>query len=241
MHDRLKDEETSPFGEIGRGVRACVPVCISVGAYGLVWGVLAGQAGLSPFEVLAMSGFVFAGSSQFVALDLWSSNAAALPIGAIVLAVVIVNLRYVLLTATLRPLFAHAARPGALALMFLVTDENWAITVGEMNKGRATPLFLLGGGLAIWSVWLASTVVGRLAGSAIDDPTTYGLDFAFTATFLALLLGMWRGRGDIVPWLVAGLSAIFAAQMIDSNWSILIGGLVGSLAGALVEIWRQRR
>jgi 4-azaleucine resistance transporter AzlC len=235
MHDKRQRQGTSALDEIGRGARACLPVAISVAAYGLVWGVLAGQAGLSLLEVMLMSGFVFAGSSQFVALDLWSSNPAALPIGALVIAVAIVNLRYVLLTATLRPLFTHAARPGPLALMFLVTDENWALTIGEMNRKRATPLFLLGSGIAMWSVWMASTVTGRLAGSAIADPTAYGLDFAFTATFLALLLGMWRGRSDLVPWLVAAASAILAARLIEGSWSILIGGLAGSLAGALVE------
>lgn len=235
MHDRLQQRGTSVLDEIGRGARACLPVAISVAAYGLVWGVLAGQAGLSLVEVMLMSGFVFAGSSQFVALDLWTSNPAALPIGALVAAVVVVNLRYVLLTATLRPLFTHAVRPGALALMFLVTDENWALTIGEMNRRTATPLFLLGSGIAMWTVWMASTVIGRLAGSAIADPAAYGLDFAFTATFLALLLGMWRGRSDLVPWLVAAASAILAARTIDGSWSILIGGLAGSLAGALAE------
>jgi 4-azaleucine resistance transporter AzlC len=241
MHDRLKRQQTSAFDEIGRGARACLPVAISVCAYGLVWGVLAGQAGLSLLEVMLMSGFVFAGSSQFVALDLWTANPAALPIGALVLAVVIVNLRYLLLTATLRPLFAHAARPGPLAQMFLVTDENWALTIGEMSRGRATPLFLLGGGIAMWTVWMTSTVIGRLAGSAIADPAAYGLDFAFTATFLALLLGMWRGRSDLLPWLVAAASAILAARLIEGSWSILIGGLAGSLAGALAETRNRER
>src|SRR5690606_3472175 len=87
------------------GARACVPVAISVAAYGLVWGVLARGAGLSLLEVVLMSGLVFAGAAQFVALDLWSATPASLPIGALVLAAFIVNLRYLLLTATLRPLY----------------------------------------------------------------------------------------------------------------------------------------
>lgn len=86
------------------GARACMPVAISVAAYGLVWGVLARGAGLSLLEVIMMSALVFAGSAQFVALDLWTTTPATLPIGALVLAALIVNLRYLLLTATLRPL-----------------------------------------------------------------------------------------------------------------------------------------
>jgi predicted branched-subunit amino acid permease len=82
---------------------------------------------------------------------------------------------------------------------------------------------------------MSSTVVGRLVGALIDDPARYGLDFAFTATFLALLLGMWRGRMDIVPWAVAALAAIAASRLIDGNWYIIIGGIAGSLAGAIAE------
>jgi predicted branched-subunit amino acid permease len=79
------------------------------------------------------------------------------------------------------------------------------------------------------------TVTGHVLGSAIDDPSRYGLDFAFTATFLALLLGMWRGKGDLVPWIVAALAAIVSAKLVGGSWYILIGGIVGSLAGALAE------
>ena len=63
------------------GTRACIPVAISVAAYGVVWGVLAKQAGLSMFEVLLMSGLVFAGSAQFVALDLWTATARPVQLG----------------------------------------------------------------------------------------------------------------------------------------------------------------
>lgn len=217
------------------GARACIPVVISVAAYGVVWGVLARGAGLSLLEVVLMSALVFAGSAQFVALDLWTTVPASLPIGALILAALIVNLRYLLLTATLRPLFGpHEQIKGAL-VMGIVSDETWAITVGEMAKGRGTLAFLLGGGVLAYVCWLATTVIGHTLGSAIDDPTKYGLDFAFTATFLALLLGMWKGKGDLIPWLVAALAAIISAKLIPGSWYILIGGIVGSLAGAMSD------
>ncbi|MFP9138675.1 AzlC family ABC transporter permease [Devosia sp. XGJD_8] len=217
------------------GARACIPVCISVAAYGVVWGVLARGAGLSLFEVILMSGLVFAGSAQFVALDLWSTRPSALPIGPLILAALIVNLRYLLLTATLRPLFRPDQQWKGAVMMGIVSDETWAMTVGEMARGRGSIAFLLGGGIFAYVVWMAMTVTGHVLGSAIDDPSRYGLDFAFTATFLALLLGMWRGKGDLVPWIVAALAAIVSAKLVGGSWYILIGGIVGSLAGALAE------
>jgi 4-azaleucine resistance transporter AzlC len=221
------------------GARACIPVVISVAAYGVVWGVLARGTGLSLLEVFLMSALVFAGSAQFVALDLWTSTPASLPIGPLVIAALIVNLRYLLLTATLRPLFTRDEQLKGAAIMGIVSDETWAMTVAEMAKGRGTVAFLLGGGVLAYFCWLGTTMLGHTLGSAIDDPSRYGLDFAFTATFLALLLGMWKGRGDLVPWIVAALAAIVSAKFIPGSWHILIGGMVGSLAGALAERLRH--
>lgn len=215
------------------GAQMFVPVAISIAAYGVVWGVLARQAGLSIGEVALMSGLVFAGASQFVALDLWTTG--SLPIGAIVLAVMIVNLRLMLMTATLRPLVAHLPPWRAALSMGLVADENWALTMGEVTKGRGSVAYLLGGGALCYATWLVSTLSGRLLGSAIDDPSKYGLDFAFTATFLALLFGMWRGKSDLVPWIVAALAAILTAKLVPGHWHIVVGGLVGSFTGAVVE------
>lgn len=217
------------------GARACVPVAISVAAYGLVWGVLARGAGLSLLEVIMMSALVFAGSAQFVALDLWTTAPAALPIGALVLAALIVNLRYLLLTATLRPLYPAKGLLGGAFSMYLVTDENWAMTVAAMARGQGSVAFLMGGGALAWMAWMCTNLVGYGLGSAIDDPARWGLDFAFTATFLALLLGMWKGRGDLVPWLVAALAAIVTSWLVEGSWHILVGGVVGSLVGAFLE------
>jgi 4-azaleucine resistance transporter AzlC len=221
------------------GARACIPVVISVAAYGVVWGVLARGAGLSVLEVMLMSGLVFAGSAQFVALDLWTQTPASLPIGPLILAALIVNLRYLLLTATLRPLYGCGEQFKGAVTMAIVSDETWAMTIGEMSKGRGTAAFLLGGGVFAYLCWMATTVLGHTLGAIIDDPVRYGLDFAFTATFLALLLGMWKGKSDLVPWLVAALAAIVSARLIGGSWYILVGGLVGSFAGALSERLRH--
>jgi 4-azaleucine resistance transporter AzlC len=221
------------------GARACIPVVISVAAYGLVWGVLARGAGMSTFEVLLMSGLVFAGSAQFVALDLWTATPASLPIGPLVMATLIVNLRFLLLTATVRPLVPPGQVGRSAGLMFFVTDENWAITMLAMQRGGSSLAFLLGGGVLTYFCWLATTLIGHQLGAAIDNPARYGLDFAFTAAFLALLLGMWKGRADLLPWTVAALSAILAARLIEGSWYILIGGITGSLAGALWDRGRH--
>ncbi len=219
---------------LAAGAWAVLPVCVSVAAFGLVWGVLAGQAGVSLVEVVLMSGLVFAGSSQFIALDFWAPGGPQ-PMAAAIAAVAVVNLRYLLLTATLRPLFLGRPGFGGFLAMGLVADENWAITVERMRRGPLRLAFLVGSGITLYSVWMAATVAGRLAGSAVPDPAQFGLDFAFTAAFLALLLGFWRGKSDLVPWIAAGVLAIVVGHWAGPATGILVGGVLGSLAGALFE------
>jgi predicted branched-subunit amino acid permease len=110
------------------------------------------------------------------------------------------------------------------------------MTVAAMSRGGGSVAFLMGGGVLAWISWMSTNLIGYGLGSAIDDPARWGLDFAFTATFLALLLGMWKGKGDIVPWLVAALTAIATAQFVEGSWHILVGGIAGSLAGAAMEV-----
>jgi predicted branched-subunit amino acid permease len=112
--------------------------------------------------------------------------------------------------------------------------------VGQMDKGRGSLAFLVGAGTLGWLVWMVATMTGRLFGSVIADPAAIGLDFAFTATFLALLLGLWKGRSDLLPWLVAAVVAIAVARLVPGQWYIIAGGLAGSLAGALAEVRKAR-
>jgi len=76
-----------------------------------------------------------------------------------------------------------------------------------------------------------------MLGGAIGDPTRLGLDFAFTAVFIALLAGLWRGKGDLLPWIVAAAVAIAGAHLLPGKWYILLGAVAGSLVGA----WRYDR
>lgn len=237
--DSTAPPSTNPWPQFLLGMRMFFPVAVSIAAYGLVWGVLAGQAGLSVLEVALMSGLVFAGASQFVALDMWTP--ANLPVLSIVIATAIVNLRMLLMSATVRPLVKHLPLGQALPAMFVISDEQWAMTMAEIRRGRGSLAFLLGTGAASYLAWLPSTLIGRLAGAFIDDPAKYGLDFAFTATFVALLLGMWKGKADLIPWLVGAAAAIASARLIEGNWYIIIGGLIGSFAGALAETGSARR
>ncbi|BCS55418.1 AzlC family ABC transporter permease [Geobacter sp. SVR] len=213
-----------------RGARANVPIAASVLAYGSVLGVLAAQKGLNWLEMLFMNTAIFAGSAQFVMVDMWSGR---LPVVEMACAVLIINLRYLLIGASLAPLFAGRSLFCKALLMHLVADENWAMTMAERRRGTASIWFLLGGGIVIFLFWSSGTLAGLLGGGLIAHPEKYALDFAFTAVFTSLAVGLWHGKKDAVPWLVAGVLALLAHRYLPGKWYIVIGGLGGALAAML--------
>ncbi|TMD68861.1 MAG: AzlC family ABC transporter permease [Chloroflexi bacterium] len=212
------------------GAKRVLPLAFSDLAFGLVFGVLARQAGLSVLEVFLMSGLVFAGSAQLIVLSLWI---VPLPIGTILLTTLIVNLRYLLMGAAVSQWFTRLSSLKAYATLFFLADENWALMVSEFEGGKRNAAFLLGSGLVLLTSWVSSTVLGRILGGAVHNPSQWGLDFVFTAMFLALLVGLWKGKADLLPWVVAALVAVAAAHWLPGKWYILLGGVAGSLVGVV--------
>jgi 4-azaleucine resistance transporter AzlC len=214
------------------GARQGLPLAASVFLVGTVFGVLARHAGLTLVETLLMSALVFAGASQFVAVGLW---AFPIPIAAIVLTTLIVNLRHVLLSAALRPWFRDLSRLRVYGSLFFMVDESWALTMGQVRAGARDRAFLIGAGSLMYLSWVSSTGAGYLAGSALGDLSRRGLDFAITAIFTALLIGMWRGRSDLWPWLVSAGVALITWHLLPGTWYIVCGALSGTVTGAVLD------
>jgi len=216
--------------EFMRGATANVPIALSVMAYGSVLGVLAAQKGLSWLDLMYMNSAVFAGSAQFVMVDMWRDH---LPVLEMTLAVLVINLRYLLIGASLDRLFAGYGLRHKFFLMHLVADENWAVTMAEERRGRASVWFLFGGGVTIYLSWSCGTLAGLLGGGFVSNPEYFALDFAFTAVFTALAVGLCQGKKDLLPWLVSGGLALLAHHYLAGKWYIVIGGAGGAIAAML--------
>jgi 4-azaleucine resistance transporter AzlC len=232
----IRESGVPPFTRDGllRGARRAAPIGAAVAVYGTVFGALAAQAGLSSVEAVLMSGFVFAGAAQFIALELWGTP---VPIFALALTALVVNLRHLLMGATLAGWLRGLPPRRLAASAAVLSDESWALTTQAQRSGERDRGFLIGSGSVLFVCWVGSTAVGALAGGIIEDPRAFGLDFAFTAVFLVLLLGFWRGRGDALPWLSGAAVAIAVESAVGGPWYIVAGGLTGSILG----VWRDRR
>ena len=217
---------------IARGARQSLPLAAGSCAFGLVFGALAQGAGLRVGETALMSATVVAGATQFVVIGLWTTPPG---MTGILAATLLINLRHLFLGATLRPWFATSSAAQTYGSAFFLFDETWALTHREADTGGRDRAFLLGGGLVLWLTWVAGSALGFLAGARVPDPTRWGLDFVATAVFVALLAGMWRGRGQLLPWLTAAAVALGAAHWLPGQWYIILGGVAGSLCG----VWRD--
>ncbi|MEQ8966514.1 MAG: AzlC family ABC transporter permease [Azospirillaceae bacterium] len=223
-----------PLADAVAGIAAIAPVVVAALPIGLVFGALAGQAGLGAGAATGMSAVVFAGASQFVALEQWADP---LPVASILLATLLVNLRHVAMGAALAPRLGHwpvAARPAALLFM---TDEVWAIALARAAVKPLTPAFYAGLAGALWLAWVGSTAAGHVAGALVADPARWGLDLAITAVFIALLRGAWRGPRDLAPWAASAVAAV-AVDRAGAPAMAVAAGIVAGLAVVAARILR---
>ena len=219
--------------ETSAGAKAILPLALGVFIYGLAFGVLAAQAGLALFEVSFMGVLVFAGSAQIVAVERLAAGAGVV---AALMAACALNLRLVLITASVRDFFAHRPLWQQIMGAHLTTDENWALTLATRSQGENAGFwFLVGGGILLLLAWISSTTLGVIFAGWIPDPQTYALDFAFTAAFIAIARSLWRSRADLIPWISAAGVVIVLVKtgILASSWALVLGGISGAVVAGL--------
>ena len=221
--------------EFRRGLLAAVPILLGLVPFALVLGAQAARKGLSVAEMPLMAGLNFAGGSEFAAVALWSSPPHLLLIVAVTL---LVNSRHLLMGAAFAPLLRRLSRRKALALLFTMCDENWALGLADAERraaaGEAPQLsvpYYLAISLALWVAWVTLTTAGAWVGPMLGNLDAYGFDLAFPAVVLVLLSGAWKGWRTARPWVVSLVVAGAVHRFVPGAWYVMAGAL-GGLAAA---------
>ncbi|MCE8018478.1 branched-chain amino acid ABC transporter permease [Halomonas sp. MCCC 1A17488] len=214
------------------GIRRMAPLSLFVVIFGLAFGVAALSRGLSGLEAVLMSALVFAGASQFAALELWGPEIPLLPLVATTFAI---NARHLLMGAAIQPWLAHLPPAQRYASLVVMSDSNWAMAAADRQRGETNVGMLVGGGIALWLTWLAGTLLGVLFGSGIDEPERFGLDVIMGCFLLAMLVGGRRDLSMLLPWSAAALAALAAMAWLPPHSHVIVGALAGGLAGLLVS------
>ena len=218
-------------------MQASLPLAPGIAAFGLLYGVMARRVGFMPWQALAMSLLVHAGSAQFVAVGMWGVASGF----SIIATTLVINLRHLLMGASLAPYLRSVSRRWKAFLALWLTDESFAVAVAAYQQGQGSHTYLFGANLGVYLVWPASGLVGALLGSAIPDPSRYGLDMIFPLAFLGLLSGFVRDRLGLLVAVLAGGFALLFATTLGGNWHVLLAGLLGSAVGLGLETLRERR
>jgi 4-azaleucine resistance transporter AzlC len=214
------------------GVRAELPLLIGVFPFGMIYGALALDAGLSKAASQMMSSMVFAGSAQFITAKLVADAAPAL---VIILTIAVVNLRHMLYSASLAPYLKNLSLKWKVLLSYLLTDEAYAPSILKYEETGITPFshwFLLGAGFSLWSTWQISTALGIFLGAAI--PENWPLDFALPLTFIAMVVPALKNRPMIAAAVSAGLVALLAYSL-PFKLGLILAALTGIVVGTILE------
>jgi len=148
----------------------------------------------------------------------------------VAVSVLLINLRHALMAASLRPFFAGTSIGQRLGLAYILTDETFAMSIGWFRRGHRDLSYYVTFGVGLWLCWNVGTIAGALFGAGIDRPERYGIDFAITACFVAIVTLGARHRTDIAVALAAALVAAALRLAGASTTAVVIAGAVAPLA-----------
>ncbi len=212
-------------------VRDSLGVAFAVGTYGVSFGAVSVSSGLTVGQTCVLSLLMFTGASQFALVGVVAAGGSAL---SGVSTALLLGARNTLYGLRMAPLLRWRGlrRVGAAHLLI---DESTAMGVTRGSVAAARVGFLTTG-LGVFALWNLMTALGALAGNAIGDPRTFGLDAAVGAAFLALLwprLDRWANR---VVAVLAVAVALGVVPFVAAGVPVLVAGGVALLAGVL---WRR--
>ncbi len=214
------------------GATGVAPFLVGTIPFGLITGIATKAAGLSAAAATAMTVIVFAGTAQIAALPLLSAGA---PVLVIILTAFIVNLRFVIYSATVAPYFKHLSLRWKFLLGFFVTDTGFAMfmrKVADRPDLAHRHWYFLGGGMIIAIVWCGAAFIGIVAGARV--PASWQLEFAATLAILALTAPVIRSRGEFAAAVIGGGVALAGAGL-PLKLGLVAGAIAGIAGGVLTD------
>ena len=208
-----------------KGIKDTSPLMIPVVPFGIIFGVLAIDLGLTPLMTVAMSVIIFGGASQIIFLQLFSAGASSF---VILSSVGAVNSRHLLYGTVLSEHLSDLNLTWKIIVSYFLVDQAFALSNVHFKKNKEDKdkyFYLIGGGLNCWTVWQVSTIIGIYLGSII--PEKLGLTFAIPLTFLALLVNDFRKFINVIVIIVSGSVATLGYQIIPYKAYVIVAAFVG--------------
>ena len=210
-----------------------LPVMAGYVVLGTGFGILLSSKGYGPLWSLAMSLFIYAGSMQYLAVDLLSGGATLI---ASALTALMVNARHLFYGISMIGKYRDTGRFKPY-LIFALTDETYSLNCGELPPSVTdAPAYYFLVSLFNHSYWMAGSLLGGVLGYVIPF-NTEGIDFALTALFVTVFVEQWLSTRDHVPALIGVVSSVVCLMIFGAD-GFLIPAMV--LITALLALYRKR-
>lgn len=192
----------------------------AVGVIGVTFGVLADSAGLSIPKVAVMSALVFTGASQFAAVGVIVGGGTAIAAFGSAMMLAARNTLYGPVVDRGLP----GSTSGRIVAAHFVIDETTAMSAAQQDPDAARDAFWFTG-VWLWTLWLAGSIAGAVLGSFIGDPSAWGLDSAFPASFVALISPHIRTSPARFAALLGAAIAVAAVPLTPAGVPLLLAAL----------------
>jgi 4-azaleucine resistance transporter AzlC len=213
-------------GDSRADVRDALALAVAVGVVGMSFGALASAAGVPMPITIAMSLLVFAGGAQFLAVAVVAAGGS--PVAAVAGALLL-NVRHLPFGLAIAEVVGDRWPAKVLGAHILI-DESVAFSRARGSGARARRAYWTSGAL-LFTFWNTGSVLGVIAGSAIPDPGVFGVDAAFPAALLALLLPSLRRSDARRVGIAAAAIAVATTPFLAPGLPVLTG-LFGLTAAA---------
>lgn len=216
------------------GIAKGVPIIIGYLPIALSYGILATQAGIPLFHTVLMSILVYAGASQFVAVNMVALGATSIEI---ILTTFVLNFRHFVMSMSWVHRYTKFPLPWKASLTYWLTDETFAVSMLHTNENRATdgPYYHLGLMVSAYSSWVLGSLGGGLLASIIPPDIGASMSMGLYAMFIGLLLPAVRSNWKL--GLVAAVAAVLGTilnNVIDIGWAIVLATIAAAFIGVLI-------
>jgi len=223
---------SSARSEFLLGAKASIPVVVAAMPFGLLFGALAVEYGLSVTEAVLFSALVYAGASQMVGIDLFGQNVAP---WLVALSIFAVNFRHVLYSAAIGRRLGHWSTFRKAVGFFFLIDPQYAESERKLQKGESISFaWYMGMAIPIYVAWVSEAAIGAIFGGLIEDPESLGLDFLLPIYFLGLVMSFRKSPGWLPVVVISAVASIVAFLVVGSPWHVSIGAAAGILYAVIL-------
>ena len=228
----------SKWQEFKEGVGSAAPLLLGILPFGMAYGILGREVGLTIWQTFFMSSLLYAGTSQIIFAQLVG---IAAPAPVLLSSIAAMNARHLLYSASISSYLSHLSLRWRIILAYFLTDETFAVTITRYQNQKTTPqmhFFMLGAGITLWSCWQTATAIGIIAGASL--PPSLQLGFVIPLIFMVIIIPLIKGKHELIVIFTTALIVLNFQDLPYNSWLIL-ASVGGVLAGTLSFLFEKRR